>query len=111
MFNFKALPYEEITPQQAEQRMKSGKLMLIDVREPYEYAQVHIEGAKLLPLGKLTAQIQELCEKEQEIIVVCHSGSRSSFAAEQLSNLGYKKIYNLRGGTVGWLMAGLPAIR
>ncbi len=111
MFNFKASPIEDITPQQAEQKMKSGKVLLIDVREPYEYAQVHIDGAKSLPLGKLTAQINQVCEKEQELVLVCQSGSRSSYAAQQLSNLGYKKIYNLRGGTVAWLLAGLPAIR
>ncbi|NWJ46977.1 MAG: rhodanese-like domain-containing protein [Chloroflexi bacterium] len=111
MFSYKALPFEEITPQQAEQRMKNSKSLVIDVREPYEYAQGHIEGSKLLSLGNLTANIHELCSKDQEIILVCRSGSRSGFAAQQLSAIGYKKVYNLSGGMLSWMRAGLPTTR
>ena len=114
MFNLygnKSLQYEEIIPQQAEQRIKSSRPLVIDVREPYEYAQGHIQGSKLIPLRNLGARLNELGPKEQEIILVCRSGSRSGMAARQLSASGYKKVFNLSGGIVGWLRAGLAIHR
>ena len=108
----RALSYEEVTPQQVEQKRRSDKqTLIIDVREPYEYREGHIPGSKLVPLGQLTKRLNELGSKEQEVILVCRSGSRSGHAASQLSALGYKKVLNLRGGMIGWLRAGLPAER
>ncbi len=111
MFNSKTLPFEEINAHQAAQKIKTGKPVVIDVREPYEFAQGHIEGARLMPLGNLMAHLDEIGSKEQELILVCRSGSRSSFAAQQLSSLGYKKIYNLSGGIVSWMLTGMPTAR
>lgn len=106
------LPYTDLTPQQADQKRKSSpQVRVIDVREPYEYSESHIPGSKLIPLGQISARLNELGNKEQELIVVCRSGSRSSHAAQQLAGLGYKKISNLQGGMMGWLRAGLPTER
>jgi rhodanese-related sulfurtransferase len=104
------LPYTNLTPQQAEQK-RSEQVLVVDVREPYEYNESHIPGSKLIPLGQLTQRVNELGGKEQELIVVCRSGGRSSHAAQQLVGLGYKKVSNLSGGMMAWLRAGLPAER
>ncbi|MEI6046550.1 MAG: rhodanese-like domain-containing protein [Chloroflexota bacterium] len=110
--NSRELPYTEITPQQADQkRQSSEQVVVVDVREPYEYSEGHIPGSKLAPLGQLTQHLNELGTKEQELIVVCRSGGRSSQAARQLASLGYKKISNLSGGMMAWMRAGLPSER
>lgn len=104
--------YEDITPHQLEQkRVGSGPVQIIDVREVYEYRDGHIPGSKLIPLGQLGRRLGELGSKDQEVILVCRSGSRSSQAAMQLAGLGFNKVSNLRGGMLGWHRAGLPSER
>lgn len=79
---------------------------LLDVREPEEFRQGHIAGAKLIPLNDLSRRMHEL-PRDREILVVCQSGSRSSSATRQLIAAGYHAI-NVRGGLIGWHMARLP---
>ncbi len=113
MFSFsnKSLPFTEITPQEAAKKIEQDQPLLLDVREGYEYAQGHIPGTQLLPLGQLGANLNQLGDKDQEIIVVCQSGGRSAQASMQLAAAGYTKVYNLQGGTSGWIKAGLPVER
>ncbi|MBK8032964.1 MAG: rhodanese-like domain-containing protein [Chloroflexi bacterium] len=82
---------------------------ILDVREPSEYTGGHINGAKLIPLGSLQQQMDQL-PKDKPILCVCASGSRSSSAANLLARAGYTTI-NLRGGMMGWQMAGFPVKR
>ena len=82
---------------------------LLDVREAYEYAESHIAGAKLIPLGELPQRLSEL-PKDHEIVCVCQSGSRSSVATRQLLTNGYTVI-NLNRGMMGWSMSGFPTQR
>ncbi|HEX7975958.1 MAG TPA: rhodanese-like domain-containing protein, partial [Anaerolineales bacterium] len=79
---------------------------ILDVRQPEEYREGHIAGAKLIPLGELGRRMQDL-PRSREIVCVCHSGSRSSAAARQLAAAGYQ-VANLRGGMIAWNRAGLP---
>lgn len=79
---------------------------LLDVREPYEYKDGHIPGARLVPLGELSSRLGEL-PNNREILVVCRSGNRSGRATKQLNQAGLKAV-NLRGGMIGWQHAGLP---
>ncbi len=79
---------------------------LLDVRQPEEYKEGHIEGAKLIPLGELGQRMKEL-PADREIICVCRSGNRSGHAAQMLSGRGYK-VLNLSGGMIAWTRAGLP---
>lgn len=81
----------------------------LDVRQPEEFAAGHIAGAKLIPLGELSRRMDEL-PAGQDIVCVCQSGSRSGMAARQLAHAGHRVI-NLRGGMIGWQMAGLPVKR
>jgi glyoxylase-like metal-dependent hydrolase (beta-lactamase superfamily II)/rhodanese-related sulfurtransferase len=84
--------------------------VVIDVREPWEYAQGHIPGAKLIPLGQLVGSLAEL-EPSHPVAVVCASGSRSQSAAALLGQKGFAKVYNLQDGMHGWQMAGLEIER
>lgn len=79
---------------------------VLDVRQPEEYREGHIAGAKLLPLGELPRRMKDL-PHSREIVCVCHTGSRSSAASRQLSAAGYQ-VANLRGGMIAWERAGLP---
>jgi rhodanese-related sulfurtransferase len=82
---------------------------LLDVREPHEYADGHIAGATLMPLGELARRIGEL-PRDREIVCVCRSGNRSGVAARHLVGAGYN-VANLSGGMIGWSHAGLPVRR
>jgi rhodanese-related sulfurtransferase len=85
---------------------KSPKPIILDVRQPYEYQSGHIQGAKLIPLGELPAKMNQL-PRNQEIICVCQSGSRSSSAARHLQSAGYN-VRNMQGGMDMWQRSGLP---
>jgi rhodanese-related sulfurtransferase len=82
------------------------KPLVLDVREPSEYAAGHIAGSTLMPLHQLAGRMSEL-PKDREIICVCASGSRSSSAARRLMSNGYT-VLNLSGGMSRWQRAGLP---
>lgn len=84
--------------------------LVIDVREPWEYAQGHVPGARLIPLGDLMARLGEL-DPAQPVAVICASGSRSQSAAALLGQKGFKTVYNVMGGTSRWLMADLALER
>ncbi|HEU5238499.1 MAG TPA: molybdopterin-synthase adenylyltransferase MoeB [Pyrinomonadaceae bacterium] len=92
----------EISPHELKQRMDAGEpFELIDVREPFEYEIARIEGAKLIPLGEIAQRLDDL-EREQPIIVHCHSGKRSAQAVRLLQQRGFAKVYNLGGGIDAW---------
>ncbi len=92
----------DLTPKQLAERLTGeNPPLLIDVREPNEFQVARIEGAELMPLSRAQVWINEL-DKEREIAVYCHSGSRSLSVAHYLSAHGYKNIINLRGGIDAW---------
>ncbi len=110
MFNFfnkKQTGFGSAQPLQVSQKLEKDQPLVIDVREPYEYAQGHIKGSKLIPLGELSARLDELGGKDREIITVCRSGHRSGQAASLLAGQGYN-VTNMQGGMMGWQHAGLP---
>lgn len=110
MFNFfkkKQAAYSRALPREISQKLKNEKPLVIDVREPNEYAKGHIKGSKLIPLGQLAGRLAELGPKDREIITVCRSGNRSGQAASILVAQGYN-VTNMQGGMVGWHLAGLP---
>jgi len=86
---------------------KKNNHVLIDVRTPAEFQSGHIQGAKNMPLNDFSQKLDKL-PKNKPIIVVCRSGSRSGSACRMLLNAGYDNIFNLRGGTMRWRMAGKP---
>ncbi len=95
---------QTITIEELKARMDSGeKLNLIDVREPYEYAEFNI-GGELIPLGKIQSmQVEEIEDfKNDEMIIYCRSGNRSGQACDILEMLGFKNTKNLVGGMLAW---------
>ena len=99
---------EEVTPHEGQQRVQQGAV-LVDVREPNEYAEVHAQGARLMPLSTFTEDYAAL-EKDREVVVICRSGARSARAAQFLIEQGYNAV-NLQGGTLAWEQDGLPVER
>lgn len=97
------LEYKKLSAQDAKARIDSGdELIILDVREDYEFAQGHIPGAVLLPLGQIAQKAGEtLPQKDAEILLYCRSGNRSRQAANQLIGLGYTNVYDF-GGILSW---------
>jgi sulfur-carrier protein adenylyltransferase/sulfurtransferase len=92
----------EITPVELKEKMDRGDdFVLIDVREPEEYAICRIPGAKLIPRATLPERIHELSTAD-EIVVHCRSGVRSGKAVEFMKQAGYRKVKNLVGGILRW---------
>lgn len=81
-------------------------LVVLDVREPHEWAEGHIVGAKHVPLGDLMERRAEL-DPEVQTLVVCHVGGRSARATAYLVSNGYSAV-NLDGGMIAWQDAGRP---
>ena len=94
---------EDITVQELKSRMDKGEnLMIIDVREPWEFEEFNI-GAKLFPLNELPAHLQDLEKyKETEIIVHCKAGGRSATAKAIMGASGFTSVRNLLGGMMAW---------
>jgi rhodanese-related sulfurtransferase len=83
--------------------------IVIDVREPGEFAQTHILNARNVPLGELAARLKDLERfKEKPVIVSCATGNRSGSAAAILRKHGFANVVNLAGGVAAWQQAGLP---
>jgi rhodanese-related sulfurtransferase/rubrerythrin len=78
-------------------RHREGEYTLLDVRQPGEYEQEHLPGAKLLPLPQLPDLYQGL-DPGKPTLVHCAVGGRSRVAAQMLSGWGFKEVYNLAGG-------------
>lgn len=76
-------------------------VQLIDVRTPGEFKARNIRQFKNIPLNTLPANLNSL-NKEQEVIVICQSGMRSSNACKILKKSGFKNITNVRGGMSAW---------
>jgi rhodanese-related sulfurtransferase len=91
--------------------MQSQGVLLVDVREPDEYAQGHAPGATLIPLGQLEQRLAELgSRKDRPIALICRSGSRSGKAQVLLEKAGFTKAVNVEGGMNAWTQAGLPVV-
>lgn len=91
-----------ITADQLQQRIAAGdNFLLIDVREPREYDSGHIQGAKLIPLGKIKSGDFAL-KKDADIVLYCRTGHRSGMAASILDSLGFTKVKHLAGGVTKW---------
>lgn len=82
------------------QKSQIESLTIIDVREPHEFEDEHIEGSKNMPLSSLVLDYEQLA-KDQSYYVICHAGVRSVSACEFLSQEGYD-VTNVKGGVALW---------
>jgi adenylyltransferase/sulfurtransferase len=93
---------EEITPIELKKLMDNGHPpVLIDVREPFEYAIANIPGAKLVPLGIVPEKLHEF-DTADDIVLHCKSGKRSAEALKIFKKAGFRKLKNLTGGILAW---------
>jgi len=83
-------------------------MRVLDVREYYEWAAGHIEGALHLPLRQLPHRFEEV-ERDRPILVTCQVGQRSALATEFLRERGYD-AHNLEGGVAAWVAEGLTLV-
>lgn len=105
-----------LTPLEAERERSQGHAgVLIDVRTPVEYREVHATGAVNLPLDSLDAdQVQELRNGDNSdapVYLLCRTGNRAKTACEKLSKAGLENAVVIEGGTEEWIEAGLPVER
>jgi rhodanese-related sulfurtransferase len=102
----------EIMPWDLEERLqKNPDLLIVDVREPYEFEAMHIPGSINVPRGILESAcewdyeetVPDLVQgREREIVVACRSGYRSVLAAHSMQVLGYTNVVSLQTGLRGW---------
>jgi rhodanese-related sulfurtransferase len=94
----------EISPQDAQRRVNSGSATLVDVREPEEFALARIDGARLVSMQQIPAELQKLEElgAENELLLICHHGVRSLQAVQWLREQGLQNCFSVTGGIDRW---------
>jgi rhodanese-related sulfurtransferase len=102
----------EITARDVAERIKSGEagLILLDVREPWEFQTAQIAGSKLMPMGEIPSRVFQELDPEAHIVTICHSGVRSLNAAAWMRNQGFEKVQSLSGGIDSWSREVDPAV-
>jgi len=97
---------EEITVHAFKEKIDhQEKVFLLDVREPFEQYQSNIdyENSALIPVGQLSDRINEIEDhKDEEVVCMCRSGSRSAEACKLLEEKGFSNVKNLKGGINQW---------
>ena len=97
----------------ATRRSQGQHADLIDVRTPAEYAEVHAEGARLIPLDVLDPKAvmsDRNGSANEPLFVICKSGGRSAKAVEKFRAAGFTNVISVEGGTSAWEQAGLPVV-
>jgi len=93
----------EISTDDAQKRIESGNVLVLDVREPDEFEQGALPNVLHIPRCHLEAQIESRAtDRDQEIVVYCAGGVRSAFAAKTLQELGYTNVLSMAGGFGKW---------
>jgi rhodanese-related sulfurtransferase len=93
---------QQISPVSLHARLQRGdRPLLLDVREPWEFAVCRIEGSELVPMSQIVRRLGDL-DRERETVVICHHGIRSQQVALYLDHQGFRHIINLQGGVAAW---------
>ncbi|OGK82586.1 MAG: molybdopterin biosynthesis protein MoeB [Candidatus Rokubacteria bacterium GWC2_70_16] len=100
-------------PAELKKRLDAGEpVVVVDVRDPDEYRDGHIEGSANISRGFLEFRIGTVApEPSTPIVLYCQTGLRSVLAARQLKELGYERVVNLQGGFQKWAQSGLPVVK
>ena len=99
----------EISPTDAELKLKSGNTVIVDVREKDEWDEERIPDAIHLSRGMVEIEIEnKVPDLNTTVICHCGGGGRSALAAESLQKMGYKNVRSMAGGFKAWKAAGLP---
>ncbi|WP_421773221.1 rhodanese-like domain-containing protein [Gracilimonas sp.] len=102
---------KEVTVQELKEKRESNEnFFLLDVREDVEYLVSNLDGEHI-PLGQLENRVKEIEDKKnEEVIVMCRSGGRSSKAVSYLENNGFENVANLKGGMKAWASEIDPSV-
>lgn len=99
----------DVSTAEAVQLINRRDAIVIDVREPSEFAEGHIANARHIPVAQLKDRLKDLEKfKRQPIVVVCRSGTRSASACAELKKNGFEEVFPLKGGVLAWQQASLP---
>lgn len=102
-------PLVSLSPAEVAARIKAGRAILVDVREPDEHAREHVVGAMSAPLSALNGARLELAPG-REVVFMCRSGARTAGNCERLAACVDGPAHVLEGGLDGWKKAGLPVL-
>ena len=98
----------EMTVSELKASLAAGDdVWLLDVREPWEYSTVRLDGATLIPLGDLASRVHEV-PRDADVVVYCHHGMRSARAVSTLRHGGWARVRNLSGGIDRWSVEADP---
>ncbi|MFL5679931.1 MAG: rhodanese-like domain-containing protein [Chloroflexota bacterium] len=86
------------------------KPLIVDVREPDEFAAVRVDGVAFVPMSRFADEMAKL-PKDRPLLILCASGSRSSAVTAHLLRNGFTDVANVTGGITEWQRAGLPVRR
>ncbi len=101
-----------VSPVELKSRLDGGEnVVVIDVREPNEWAQGLIPGAHPVPRGVLEPQLDGRLPHDATVVLYCAAGGRSALAGRSLKEMGFSAVENLEGGFDAWARAGLPVER
>ncbi|HLR15721.1 MAG TPA: rhodanese-like domain-containing protein [Bacillota bacterium] len=92
----------QITPKELEKKLEENNSQLLDVRSSREFKAYHIKGFTNIPVRALRKNLDKL-DKDKELIVICHTGVRSSDACKRLKRYGYTNLVNVKGGLSKWV--------
>ena len=99
----------QVGPAELQSRLEAGEqVVVIDVREPDEFAKGKIPGAYTIPRGVLEMQVDGRLPLDTTVVLYCGGGARSALACKSLAEMGYDKVENLEGGWGAWIRLGLP---
>ena len=102
-------PYWRISLNEAKAMMDSGNAVVIDVRQPDEWASGHVAGAMHIPVDDVGARIDEL-PADKDLLFICAMGVRSGLACEMAAamDLATDRLFNIEEGTPAWIQKDLP---
>ena len=105
-------PLTTISVHDLDAALQDGDPIVLDVREPWEYEQGHVESARLMPLIRNTAAAAERANlpKDEPVYVICRTGSRSMQASRDLVEAGFTDVRNVAGGITEWAAAGYDVV-
>jgi rhodanese-related sulfurtransferase len=112
MYSGYMLDYE-ITPVELAEKLSnvdSKDIVLLDVREPVEFALAHMKGSILMPMGGVPSRANQELDPDAHIVTICHHGVRSMNVAVWLRNQGFEQTQSLRGGIDAWAILVDPAV-
>ena len=102
-------PYWRISLDEAKAMLDGGNAIVIDVRQPNEWASGHVAGAVHIPVDDVLARIDEL-PTDKDLLFICALGVRSGLACEMAAamNLATDRLFNIEEGTPAWIQKNLP---